>query len=105
MIYLGYDPGGANNSNGVAILDVSGTEPVYEVNSVKSVDEAIDWFSYRSDGRVPVSAGIDAFLYWDTGRCGWRDADLRLRDSYPSVGNSVLSQNSAYGSMAVQGMA
>ena len=25
MIYLGYDPGGANNGNGVAILDMSGT--------------------------------------------------------------------------------
>lgn len=105
MIYLGYDPGGANNSNGVAILDVSGTEPVYQVGSVNTVDEAIDWFGCRGGGKIPVAAGIDALLYWETGRCGWRAADFSLREVYPSVRNSVLSQNSAYGSMAVQGMA
>ena len=42
---------------------------------------------------------------WSTGRCGWRPADRWLRGQYPRVANSVVSPNSLFGSMALNGAA
>ncbi len=105
MIYLGYDPGGADGKNGIAILTMNGDAPIYHVASKCSVNDAIAWLNDRIGEEAPVAAGIDAFLYWETDICGWREADLWLRRSYPDVENSVLSSNSTFGSMAIQGMA
>jgi hypothetical protein len=103
MLILGFDPGGADN-NGVAILR-PGEQPSTMTATVASVDHAIDWFAEQASAEFPVGAGIDTFLFWETGPAGWRKADRVLQDEYPQVRLSVLSSNSAHGSMAVQGMA
>ncbi|WP_029007535.1 DUF429 domain-containing protein [Azospirillum halopraeferens] len=105
MIVLGYDPGGADSANGVALLDATGERVTHATQSVCSVDEAVAWFEGKVDGRAPDAAGIDTLLYWETGRCGWRQADRWLKQRYPDVRGSVFSANSALGCMAVQGMA
>lgn len=106
QIYLGYDPGGIG-AGGCAILRFGNDKepPVVRLNTVDSVDEAIAWFDKRLEGNIPSAAGIDAFIYWETGRSGWRAADEFLKVRYEDDVKSVLSSNSTFGSMAVQGMA
>jgi hypothetical protein len=100
---LGFDPGG---KSGVAILRVGGGEmPSLEWATVNSVDGARDWYQQRLHGSSPKGIGIDTPLCWETGPCGWRGPDRWLRDRYPAMLGSVLSTNSAYGAMVVQGMA
>ena len=70
-----------------------------------SVDEALDWFKDEVGESTVDAAGIDAPLSWATGRAGWRSMDIYLRKRYRPVQRSVLSINSAAGSMVVQGMA
>jgi hypothetical protein len=103
MIFLGYDPGGARR-NGLAIVDFRSAKPTAQTATCSSVDEAVAWFRRHAEAD-PDAIGIDALLSWATGPSGWREMDKHLRDAYPAVQNSVLSSNSAYGSMAVQGMA
>jgi hypothetical protein len=103
MIYLGYDPGG-DGKGGVAILNAVGAKPAYETDLTDSVDEAIRWLTGRANG-APAAAGIDAMLFWETGPSGWRAADKSLKARYSAVEKSIVSSNSAFGAMAVQGMA
>lgn len=104
-IFLGYDPGGLA-ANGVAALRVSPDGSLNaRVATCDDVDEAVQWFRNLAGGIVPCAAGIDTYLSWATGRCGWRPMDTHLRKAYPSVQHSVFASNSAAGSMAVQGMA
>jgi hypothetical protein len=105
VIFIGYDPGGQRNRNGIALLDSTGVRPTFTAACVCSVDEAIDWVGENLNGRTPKAAGIDTLLYWETGKTGLRAADRWLRERYPVVANSVISSNSLYGSMGVQGMA
>jgi hypothetical protein len=105
MIFIGYDPGGQDRRNGIALLDNDGVRPTFIAASVSSAGEAIDWVKMNLDKRKPTAAGIDTLLYWDTGKTGVRAADRWLRKEYPNVAKSVLSANSLYGSMVVQGMA
>jgi hypothetical protein len=100
--YLGFDPGG---QTGVALLTVGNGLLRCLTDCVDSVDDAIKWSSNKLLDHAPSAAGIDTFLFWETGRCGWRLADLWLKERYIDVQKSVLSSNSVSGSMAVQGMA
>lgn len=101
--YLGYDPGG-KRANGVSILTFDRGKVSFRTSLVDSVAAAQEWFSQELAGASPQAIGIDTYLYWSTRPQGWRRADLWLRKRYPSVANSVFSSNSAFGSMAVQGM-
>jgi hypothetical protein len=101
--YLGYDPGG-RNANGVSILCAGPSTLSFDTRIVDSVDQALKWFQTELGGAAPAAIGVDTYLFWETGPQGWRAADLWLRERYPLVGNSVCSSNSAFGSMAVQGM-
>lgn len=105
MIYLGYDPGGVKMANGVAMISCKDSAITYMTACVCSVDEAQEWFREQLAGQEPAGAGIDSFLFWESGLGGWRGADRWLRVTYPTVRDSVLCSNSAYGAMAVQGMA
>jgi len=102
--YLGYDPGG-RDANAVALLIVDGTVAEFSTALVNSVDAGVAWCSTQLNGREPIAIGVDAFLFWETGPGGWRACDKWLRERYPRVRNSVLSSNSATGSMSIQGMA
>ena len=102
--YLGFDPGGENKI-GVALFTVGGGQSRCTTGCVASVDHALKWSVDRLLDDAPSAVGIDTFLFWETGRCGWRPADQWLKERYVDVRNSVLSSNSASGSMAVQGMA
>jgi len=105
MIFLGYDPGG-KRGNGAAFLKVSGSAVIMiETVTLDSVDKAMEWFRNKLQGSKPNGVGIDAFLSWSTGDSGWRPQDTWLRKKYQRVQKSVLSSNSTYGAMAVQGMA
>jgi hypothetical protein len=100
---LGFDPGG---KSGVAILRIGANElPVVDWGTVTSIDAAIDWYVERLNGTLPIGIGIDTPLSWETGPCGWRGPDCWLRRRYPAVAGSVVSTNSAYGAMVVQGVA
>ena len=108
MIYLGYSPGGSTgiaNKSGVSVLTVSDGGARYETEAVGCVDDAMVWFADRLDGAAPSAAGIDAFLFWETSRCGWRAADRWLRATYSPVMRNVLPSNSVQGAAAIQGMA
>ena len=103
MIILGFDPGGTTGVSVLRIPDEGSTTA--ETDSVPSVDQAIDWAVRQCHGETPTAAGIDTYLCWSTERSGWRPIDLKLRNAFPDVRASVFSSNSAYGAMAVQGMA
>jgi Protein of unknown function (DUF429) len=103
MLVLGFDPGG---ETGLALLKIAKSQSVEAVvASAASVDEAVEWAVQECRNKKPVAAGIDTFLCWSTARSGWRPMDSYLRDTFSVVYASVLSSNSAYGAMAVQGMA
>jgi hypothetical protein len=61
--------------------------------------------SRATDRNKPDAAGIDTLMFWETGASGWRAADGWLRQKYPRAIKSVVSPNSLYGAMAIQGMA
>jgi hypothetical protein len=99
--YLGFDPGG---QTGVGLLTVENGQCRCATYSAVSVDDAINWATALLPNQTPSAAGVDTFLYWETGNGGWRGADRWLRHRYPNVSNSVLCSNSAAGAMSVQGM-
>lgn len=104
---VGYDPGG-NGKHGVAVLEVRKHEnrwrPVdLQVSAEKTLDEAIRYVDKSCDQRQIVAAGIDTLTEWNSGRSGWRPADLWLKKRYSSVGSSVITPNFLSGSMAING--
>lgn len=103
VIVLGYDPGGWGN-NGVAILRVAEDSVKQETETVNSVDAAIDWFRVNLAADVPVAAGIDTLLCWQTDTI-WRGPDEWLKEHFPDFQNHVASPNSLSGSMVLNGMA
>ena len=103
MIFLGFDPGGVS---GVSVLRLPAHGPATAVvDSVCSVDDAVDWAVRQCRDETPRAAGIDTLLCWSTERSGWRPMDVMLRNAFPDVQASVLSSNSAFGAVSVQGMA
>ncbi len=103
--YLGYDPGGMVNGTGVALLTIGDGPVRCATGCVDSVDDALEWSSDKLSNHAPDAAGFDTYLFWETGRGGWRPADRWLRTQYDEVRDSIFCSNSARGSMAIQGMA
>jgi hypothetical protein len=52
-----------------------------------------------------AALGVDTLTCWGTGISGWRPADRWLRKQYKSVQGSVMTPNSLFGSMGLNGMA
>ncbi len=98
--YLGFDPGGYSRF-GVAFL----TENCVKASTVSTVDDAVKWAVDECGSQRPIAAGIDTLLHWATAKSGMRPCDLKLRDKYPCVRNSIIAPNSLYGAMAIGGMA
>ena len=96
-IWLGADPGG-NRAFGVAI--VRGDALVSGI--VSSVDEALDFYRSHLKGSAPSAAGIDAPLWWSSGRSGGRKVDCSLRQRYSLTGGQVQQTNSLRGAAVLQ---
>lgn len=98
---LGYDPGG-DGAHGVAVLQFDENQATaLATSTLESVEDVISTLEC-----LPALAalGVDTLTCWGTGRGGWRPADRWLRDRYPAVRNSVMSPNSLFGSMGLNGM-
>jgi len=106
---IGYDPGG-EDAHGVAVLAVreenARWDPIsLQLKVARSLCDAVAWLDDTCRGGRIVAAGIDTLTEWNSGVGGWRPADSWLRKTYPEVAKSVVSPNSIYGSMAVNGAA
>jgi predicted nuclease with RNAse H fold len=91
--WVGVDPGGAN-AFGIAIVMEDG-----EVTTacVSCADEAVDKIAVR-----PLGAGVDAPLWWSSGRSAEREADRWLRKTYGIPPGTVQTPNSLRGAALVQ---
>lgn len=103
---VGYDPGGAK-ANGISYLELSDELKIrgYEYATCSSADEAMCWLfdQQKISPNEIICAGIDTLMSWATVGA-FRPMDHFLRQDYPEVSNSIFSVNSAFGSMAIQGM-
>lgn len=98
---IGYDPGG-NSSHGLAIfLYEQGHLVSSTVNTYETAHDIIKTVGEQGD---LIAIGIDTLTCWSTGRSGWRPADHLLRKNYNEVRNSIVSANSLYSSMSLNGM-
>lgn len=98
-IWIGADPGGDNNF-GVAILLPDGSA---HTRCVSFADEAVDVVCGWLEGSSPAGVGVDAPLWWSSGRSGGRLVDQCLRDDYGLSGGQVQAPNSLRGAALVQG--
>jgi predicted nuclease with RNAse H fold len=99
MIWLGADPGG-NKAFGVARLLDDGS---FQTSVVSYAEEALDWFC-KQDSFEPRAAGIDAPLWWSSGKSSDRKADQVLRREYKIHPGTVQTANSLQGAALIQGV-
>src|SRR5579863_4321556 len=93
--WVGADPGGAN-AFGLAILLSSGE---IQTKCVSCADQAVDLIPSR-----PFGVGIDAPLWWSSGRSADREADRWIRRTYHIAAGTVQAANSLRGAALVQGI-
>ena len=100
-VWIGADPGGKKNF-GLAILKSNGSAHTY---CVDFVDQAIELVIQHVHDvhATPAGVGVDAPLWWSSGRSSGRQADEWLRDRYGLSGGQVQSANSLRGAALVQG--
>ena len=96
-IWVGADPGGKGDF-GIAVLTDDGQ---LHISCVDCVDEAIAFVRENVDG-MPRGVGIDAPLWWSSGRSGGRHADQWLRKRYGLSGGQVQAANSLRGAALTQ---
>lgn len=97
-LWVGADPGGKGNF-GIAILTES-DQP--QTSSVDCADEAVAFVCRHLDGTL-CGVGVDAPLWWSSGRSGDRHADQWLRQRYGLAGGKVQAANSLRGAALTQG--
>jgi predicted nuclease with RNAse H fold len=93
--WIGVDPGG---SNAFGIVGLSQQGEVIFSNCVSYADEAVDLITVR-----PLGVGVDAPLWWSSGRSGEREADRWIRRTYRIAAGTVQTANSLRGAALVQG--
>ena len=103
MVWFGADPGGVNGF-GVALLRANGS---FESGVVSCADDAMKWLYEKAE--TILAAGIDAPLWWSSGKNGERNADLFVRGRLHEVGandvgGTVQSANSLRGAVLIQGV-
>ncbi|MFO7773014.1 MAG: DUF429 domain-containing protein [Dehalococcoidia bacterium] len=96
-IWIGADPGG-KGSFGVAILTDPGKALI---GCVGCADEAVA-FVQKYVERQPSGVGVDAPLWWASGKSGDRHADQWLRKRYGLPGGQVQAANSLRGAVLIQ---
>ena len=95
--WIGADPGGKGNF-GIAILTDTG-QPL--ISCVDCADEAVT-FVQENIGKKPSGIGIDAPLWWASGKSGDRYVDRWLRKRYKLSGGQVQTVNSLRGAALTQ---
>ncbi len=105
MIIGGFDPGGnQGGGSGVALIILDPKNGLsIKTNTVSSVLQATTWIESNNCACID-GFGIDTLLSWSVYEAGWRPMDWYIKHHYPNVQNSVVSPNSLFGSMALQGM-
>ncbi len=98
---VGYDPGG-NNAHGLAVVSCKDGE--IEEIQVSTHPTTYSILSEIFSLHNVIAIGIDTLTCWSSGPSGWRPADRWLKNKYPSITNSVVSANSLFGSMGLNGM-
>lgn len=98
-IWIGADPGGAGNF-GVAILKADGSAHTCRVDHA---DEALR-VVLEHVAMTPAGVGVDAPLWWSSGRSGLRCADVWIRKQHPFFAPDVLAVNSLRGAVLAQGL-
>ena len=99
-IWVGADPGGKKNF-GVAIL---WADALVHTTRVNCADEAIDVVHQQVKDSPLAGVGVDAPLWWSSGRSGDRCVDQWLRETYRMSGGQVQAVNSLRGAALTQGM-
>ena len=97
MAWFGADPGGAK-AFGVALLQPDGS---FATEVVSCTDEAVAWLGGKATSIE--GAGIDAPLWWSSGKGAYRAADQYLRKQFKNSARTVLAENSLRGAALVQG--
>ena len=97
--WVGADPGGEGKF-GIAVLIENGKSCISCVNCT---DDAIAFVQRHISG-MPCGVGIDAPLWWSSGRSGDRNADRWLRQRYGLSGGEVQAANSLRGAALTQGV-
>jgi predicted nuclease with RNAse H fold len=98
-LWIGADPGGIGNF-GIACLKFDGS--VYTC-CVDCADEAIHMIIEQTKVK-PLGIGVDAPLWWSSGRSSDRQADRWLRKRYRLSGGQVQTANSLQGAALIQGV-
>lgn len=94
-VWVGADPGGAN-AFGLAMLSPSGEVTTH---CVSYADEAVKLITAR-----PLGVGVDAPLWWSSGRSAEREADRWIRRTHGIRSGTVQTANSLRGAALVQGV-
>lgn len=97
QIWLGADPGGKGNF-GAAILGPGNVTHTY---CVDCADDAVEVL-VENLPFPPSGMGVDAPLWWSSGRSGDRRADQWLRETYSLSGGQVQTANSLRGAALTQ---
>ena len=94
MVWIGFDPGGIG-AFGVAIMREDHSA---ECHTVSCADEAFELLDV-----CPMAIGVDAPLWWSSGRTGIRRCDRWIRKKYDIPSGTVQAANSLRGAALVQG--
>ncbi len=97
MIWIGADPGGAGNFGIAALMEDSQIITA----SVDCADDAVN-FLIKNIDQKPAGIGVDAPLWWSSGKSGDRQADKWLRRRYGLSGGQVQTNNSLRGAALIQ---
>lgn len=97
-VWVGADPGGKDNF-GVAVLEEGGAS---ETRCVDCAEDAVKFVILKLHARTPTGVGVDAPLWWSSGRSSDRAADRWLRQRYRLSGGEVQTANSLKGAALVQ---
>lgn len=104
---IGSDPGG-NGQHGLAALRVENRGGRWEpldlfVTTGESLEDVLRWVDSACGEAAIVAAGVDTLTEWNSGRSGYRPADLWLISNYPDAAKSVIAPASLYGAMVING--
>lgn len=102
-MWVGVDPGG-ERSFGVAVIGQNNEN--VETSVVSSTDEAIDFIRDTIADNIGAlqGVGVDAPLWWSSGKAGARTVDTWIRSRYRLLSGTVQTANSLRGACLVQGM-
>lgn len=100
-LFLGYDPGG-KGKHGIAAAEI-GADGTFvrdpETWTLATAKEVVVWLRAQPSDSI---LGIDTLLAWSLR--GERECDRALRCRYPANSATVISQNSLYSSMTLNGI-